>query len=240
MAVERRPATSSAPSDPRLTRTARLPLPSSDLAAAAGLPGPRQRLQLAAVRGQDVGQLQRGCPEAGGRRRVQDRGRAREPPQAERLVRRAGPDLVPDEHDVVGSERQPLQRPADLDRIEGHVRPAGDRDAVLAVAVDQDQGHAGRLVERDEPVQVDALGRERRARVLAERVAPDRADERDVRPEPGGRDGRVGALAAVVPLVAAADDGLAGAGQPLDGDDQVDVDGPDDDDPAGHDRPTTP
>ena len=50
----------------------------------------------------------------------------------------------------------------------------------------------------------------------------------------------VGALAAVMPLVAAADDGLPGPGEPLDRDDQVDVDGPDDDDPAGHDRATTP
>jgi hypothetical protein len=80
----------------------------------------------------------------------------------------------------------------------------------------------------------------RRARILAERIAPDRPDEGDVRPEPRGRDRRVGSLAAVMPLVVAADHGLTGAGEPFDGNDQVDVDGPDDDDPAGHDAATTP
>ena len=78
---------------------------------------------------------------------------------------------------------------------------------------------------------------ERRPRRLPERVASDRADERDRRAETSRRDSLVRALAAVVLLEGAVADGLAGRRKTLDPGDKVDVDGPDDDDPAGHGAP---
>ena len=92
------------PVRPRLTRTR----------AASGLrteqplgPGrraavrARQGRQLALVRGQDVGEVEGRPRQARRRRRVEDGRRAGDPGEAQRLVRGAGPDLVPDEDDVV-------------------------------------------------------------------------------------------------------------------------------------------
>ena len=93
-------------------------------------------------------------------------------------MRRTGPDLVADEHDIVRRERQPLERVADLDRRQRRVRAAGDGDAVLARGVDEDQRDTRRLpASVRSRATVDALSLEGRASLAAERVVPDRADE---------------------------------------------------------------
>ena len=76
---------------------------------------------------------------------------------------------------------------------------------------------------------------QRLERLVAERVDAQRRDERDRGPEAGGRHGLVAALAAVVSAERAAEHGLAGLGQALGADDEVDVDRPDDEDPPAHD-----
>ena len=83
---------------------------------------------------------------------------------------------------------------------------------VLALRVDEDQRHPGRLVgKRQQPADVDALSREGGLRLNPEGVAADRPDEGRRRTEPGGRDRLVGTLAAVVAREPPADDGLAAA-----------------------------
>ncbi len=148
-------------------------------------------------------------------------------------MRGTGPDLVPDQDHVRGGQLESLERAADLDGGQGRVRAAGDGDGVLPVAVDEDERDAGRLVrELDDAGDVDPLGLQGRSGLGPERVGADRADERHRRPEPGRRDRRVAALAAVVALEPPADDRLAGGRQPVDDGDEVDVDGADDDHPA--------
>jgi hypothetical protein len=174
-----------------------------------------------------------------GRRRVQDGrglGQARDP---ERLVGRPGPDLVADEDHIAAFEADALELAPDLDRVERGVRPTGDGDRVLARLIDHDQGDARGLVrKRQQPGDIDPLGLERGARRRPERVVADGPDEHRLGTEPGGRDGLVAALAALVLGEPAADDGLARPRQVLRRDDKVHVDGADDDDPPGH--PTIP
>ena len=84
-------------------------------------------------------------PPVRGRCRVEDRRRAGQPPEPERLVRRTRADLVPDQHDVAFRDREPLQGLPDLERGDHGVGAAGHRDRVLAVGVDDDQGDSGRM-----------------------------------------------------------------------------------------------
>jgi len=72
------------------------------------------------------------------------------------------------------------------------------------------------------------------SRLPPEGVIPDGPDEHDRRTEAGRRDRLVAALAAMVPRERPAGDRLARPRKPLDGDDQVDVDRSDDDDPTAH------
>ena len=242
MAVERRPATSSAPSAPRLTRTARLPPPSSDLAAAAGLPGPASvssspRLGVRMSASSSVGR-------AGGRRPAPGSGSWSRPRAAPGGAPRASPPVrISCPTSTTSSGPSDSRFSARRTWTESSAMFAPPATAMLfspsrSTRIKRD---AGRLVERDEPVEVDRprprapCSRRRRTR-----RAPTAPMNETSAPSRAAATAALAALAAVVPLVAAADDGLAGAGQPLDGDDQVDVDGPDDDDPAGHDRPTTP
>ena len=194
-----------------------------------------ERRQLALVRRQDVGQLERRTLETVGGGRIEDRRRLGDAGDPERFVGRPGPDLVTDQHDVRRLELELLERGPHLDRIERRVRAAGDRDRVLARLVDHDQRDPGGLVgEREQPGDIDPLGLERRSCRPPERVVTDRPDEEGPCPEPGGGHRLVAALAAVVLREPAADDGLALGGKPLRGDDEVLVDRADDDDPTGH------
>ncbi len=127
----------------------------------------------------------------------------------------------------------PPGRPRTCDGPQRHVRAAGDRDAVLTGGVDQDQRDAGRLRRR-------ASTRPRRSIAFgarARRGASSPNESSPIAPTNGGRGAEtsrrhrlVAALAAVMAREPATDDGLAGTGQPLDRDDQVDVDRADDDD----------
>ena len=76
----------------------------------------------------------------------------------------------------------------------------------------------------DEPGQVDALGGQRRAGLLAERVAPTAPTNETSAPSRAAATAWFAALPAVMLREPAADDGLAGPGQARDRDDQVDVD----------------
>ena len=140
-----------------------------------------------------------GASRPAGRCRVEDRRRAGQPPEAERLVRRTRPDLVADQHDIVRREREPLERIADMDRRHHGVRAACHRDRVLAGFVDGDQRDAGRMPSSAaQPGTVDPFALERRAGLLAERVVPDRTHEEGRHAEPSRRDRLVAALAAVM------------------------------------------
>ena len=113
--VDRRPATSIAPSAPRLTRTDRFPPdPSSRLACAAGLPGPASSSSSPSLGVRMSARSSVGRAEPAGRGRVEDRRRARDPAEPERLVGGPGPDLVADEDDVAGGRDQALERGPDL------------------------------------------------------------------------------------------------------------------------------
>ena len=119
-------------------------------------------------------------------------------------------------------------------RVDVLVGARGDGDLVLALRVDDDERHArGLAPERDDADRVDVLAAQVVDGGAPEVVVADRAHERDVRT--GARRGHrlVGALPAGVTGVAAAGHRLARAGQPGGGDDQVDVDGADDEDASG-------
>ena len=137
-------------------------------------------------------------------------------------MRRPGPDLVTDEHDVAALEAEALERGADLDGVERRVRAAGDGDRVLARLVDDDQRDAGRLVrERQQPA-TSIPSASSAARASPPNASSPTAPMKTVSaPEPGGGDRLVAALAAVMLREPAADDGLARPGQTLGRDDEV-------------------
>ena len=131
--------------------------------------------------------------------------------------------------------REPFEGLADVLRLEGRIGTTGDRDAVLAGGVDQDQGDTrGGIGERPE------LGNSTPSASSAARASVPNASDPTAptnevaRSEPGGRDGLVAALAAVVLREPTTGHGLAGRGQALDGRDEVDVDRADNDHPPGH------
>jgi hypothetical protein len=137
-------------------------------------------------------------------------------------------DLRADEH---APRTGSLHAGSHVSRVERAVGTGADRDLVLAVAVDDDQRHAGRnVVERHDPVQVDAGLEQVGKPDLGESVPPDRADQLDPRARPGGGERGVRALPAAVARRSVTDDGLAGARERAGGDDQVGVDRADDGD----------
>ena len=117
----------------------------------------------------------------------------------DRLVR----DLLLAEHGVRGRE---------LEAADERVRAGRDDDRRLAGRVDGDQRHAGRLVGLAQ-VELDARLAEPGERLVGERVAADRADERHPGAEPRAGDGLVRALAAGEALERRAGDRLAGPRQ---------------------------
>ena len=138
----------------------------------------------------------------------------------------------------VDRARPLLERALDLRRGHRRVGSGRDDDLVLARAVDRDHRHAGRRVvaalhERD----VHPAPGQRGECAVAALVRADRADHRDRCTEPRGRGRRVRALAALVLLEVRAEHRLAGRRKPIDGDDEVVVDGADDEQPAAH-RPS--
>ena len=149
-------------------------LPSNPLASFPGLPAaPASDGKLAAVRGEDVGQVEGRAGQPAGRGGVEDRRRPGDASEAERLVGRARPDLVADKDDVLTGQGEPLERVADLDRNRAPCSRRRPPRSGSRRRVDQDQGDARRLViELDEPGQVDALGGEGGTRAPAESSAP--------------------------------------------------------------------
>ena len=194
-----------------------------------------QQCELAAVGHHDVGEGDHGPVEAAGRCRVEDRPGTALPPDAERLARGLGRDLVGDDDDVARVRVEPAERLPDVGGGQAGVRPRGHGDLVLGLGVHEDQRDARRrVVERDQDVRADSLAGQRRARIGAELVVAERGNEHDRDAEPRGRHGLVAALAAVEARERAAEHGLAGLRQPLGLHHQVDVDGSDDQDPTAH------
>ena len=100
---------------------------------------------------------------------------------------------------------------------------------------DHDDRDPGRLVLMNaQPGDIDLFRLEGRSRLVPESIVADRAHEQGRDAETGRRDRLIGALAAVMPGVGPAGDGLARLGQPPGSDHEVDVDRADDDDPSGH------
>ena len=205
--------------------------------ASAGIGG-GQGEQLAPVRADDVGRREDGPVDPVRRGRVEHRPGAVVATGAQRLANRCGRELVADEHDVTGVDADPVEGGLHGRRLERRVGAGRDRDEVLALAIDQDQGDAGRrLLERGEERDVDAVRGEGGPGLGAEVVVAHGPDEQDRPPEPRRGHGLVPALAAVVALEDPAGDGLAGRREPLAANDQVDVDRADDDDPSAAHRP---
>ena len=195
--------------------------------------GPGQQGELGLVRGQDVGERNRGRVQPVRRRRVQDGGGPGGARRGEGGPDRVGRDLAADEHHVAGSDRQRPQGGRHGRGSRRRVRARGHGDQVLGPFIDHDQGDAGRARGDEQVGHVDPLGDEGGPRGGPEVVVAHRADERHERAEPRGRDRLVAALAAVMPGDVAAGHGLARAGQAGRDHDEVDVDGADDDDAAG-------
>ena len=179
-----------------------------------------QRHQFAAVRCEHGTGVEQGRDRPGDRGRVEH---ARHPGRdggahggRHGVVR----DLGADEHAARAVEHARGQLP------DPGVGPGADGDLVLPRRVDDDEGDAGGLtVQHGDGRGVDARGAQLGERGLPGRVVPHGADQHDLRPGAGRGHGGVGALAPARTPGAAADDGLAGPGQPRGDDGQVDVDG---------------
>ena len=195
IARARRPATSIAPRRPRLTSAARLPgsAPSSLRPAADGEPsGPTRTASSPSfgVRMSARSSVERPRPVAGAGLRIVVAPAI--------LARRSASCVAPVRISCPTSttspavKGQPLERRPHLHGGQGHVRAAGHRDPVLALGVDHDERDPGRLAgEGQDAGHVDPFRLERRARIGAEAVLADRADERGRRPEARRRDGLV-------------------------------------------------
>jgi hypothetical protein len=110
--------------------------------------------------------------------------------------------------------------------VEASQLPVGagrDDDEVLRLRVDRDQRDARGSGHGAQPVEADPGRPQALPELAAERVVADRTDERAARPGPGRRDRLVGALAAGHRAERSTEDGLAGPGQRLRGDHQVQV-----------------
>ena len=120
------------------------------------------------------------------------------------------------------------------------VRTGRDGDLVLAAVSTRISATPVAVCSRvTSDVRPDAVAASSAASAsAAELVVAERRDEHDRHAEPRRGDGLVAALAAVEPLERPAQDRLAGLRQPLRLDDEVDVDRPDDEDPAGSSRLT--
>ena len=212
----------SAPSDPRLTRT-----------RSALHPGLVERRELALVRRDELGErdrLRRPAPTPAQGSGSSSR-RARRPHAAPRRRQRSGSRGPRARHRRVLA-RARRSRPRPVPGSPRHSRRWRPR-CCSRRRVDEDQRDPGRLIgKRPQLGDVDALGVEGSACRPTEVVVPDRADERCRRPEPGRGDRLVPAFPAMVLRETTADDGLTGRRQRAAGDDQVDVDRPDDDSPA--------
>ena len=112
-------------------------------------------------------------------------------------------------------DRQVVEGLADLRRRHRPVRPGRDRDAVLALGVDQDQGDAGRLGRPGSPARRAPRPRPPGPpRACSPNASSPTAPTNDgAGTQPGGRHGLVAALPAVMLGEPAADDGLAGRRQ---------------------------
>jgi hypothetical protein len=106
------------------------------------------------------------------------------------------------------------------------VRAWSHHDQVLSARIHHDQGHASRAVRLDEAGDVDPFGGERRARLAPHVVRADGPDERHRGPEPCRGRRLVPTLAAGVARHVAPGHRLAGHGQPLGRDHEIDVHGP--------------
>ena len=150
-----------------------------------------------------------GCPDGGGHR-----------------LRR---DLGADEHapSLRQRRRHALAHPGGVER---RVGASAHGDLVLTLGVDDDQGDAGRLgLEPPTPNRsTPACSSSRRANSSG-LVATDGADQADGRPGPCRGDRGIGSLAPAMTLVPRPDHRLAWPGQPVGGDDDIDVDRPDHD-----------
>ncbi len=193
----------------------------------------RERRELDAVGRQHVREADRVAVEAGGRGGIEDRASAGGSSRPQRGANDGRRDLVADEQHVRLADRQAAQRVGDVPGIEHRVGPRRDRDQVLAGRIHQDQRHAGRRA-RDDPngSRADPVGRERGKSRSAQVVVAHGPDEFDRGPEPCGRDGLVGALAAVMALEPAVADRLAGLREARDAGDKIHVDRADHDHPA--------
>ena len=198
-----------------------------------------QRRQLALVRRQDVGQVERRALEAAGRGRVEDRRRAGDAgrggaPRASAPVRISWPTSTTSP----ASSRSRLQRGPDLDRRQRRVRAAGDRDAVLAALVDQDQRDAG----RPRRAAVTSPATSTPSASSAARAARPNASSPTAPTKDVGAPSRAAATAWLPPLppwCCANRPPMTvspGPGSRSVGDDEVDVDRADDDDPTAHGR----
>ena len=191
--------------------------------------------ELAAIRRQHIHGAEVGRGETARRSRVQDRESAGPPGRVERRGHARRGDLPADEHDIGRQAPEPIQRLGDQVGSEPKVRTGRDADEVLGRGVDEDERDAGRGAgDRQRAREVDSLGLQAGPGVGPERVVADGRDEERGPAETRGRDRLVAAFAALMALERAAGHGLAGRRQPLPADDEVDIDGADDDDPAAH------
>ena len=106
---------------------------------------------------------------------------------------------------------------------------------VAALRVGRDAGATrGRALDAADGGEVDAGVRHDPQRQRCEAILADRPDHVHEGPGPAGGDGLVGALAAGLHGEAAGQPGLAGPGERIHGEDEVQVDGPEDDDLSRH------
>ncbi len=187
--------------------------------------------QLVLVGGEDRPEGQDLRRQRTGWGRVQDDGRVHVVRGPQDVEHRVGRDLVVGEHDIGIRDGLPVVA-VELERRIGARR---DGDLVLTARADDDEGDAGRLpLDAPNAADVDALLAQRRERTRAVIVAADGADHRHARSRASRGDGLIRALAAVVDRESAAEHGLAGSRKAVGGDDQVDVDGADDDHVRSH------
>ena len=120
-------------------------------------------------------------------------------------------------------------------QLEQCIGPRRHHDLVLAPRPDRNNRHAGGLrLEPPDARGVDPLCRQRRNGALAMGIVPHGPNDAHPRPDARRRNRLVGSLPAVVRAELAAQHGLTGEGEPIGDDNQVDVEGGDDDDVCAH------
>ena len=183
---------------------------------------PAEPRGLAGVGRQVVDEVQPIDGRTGHRRRVEDRRRAASSRERERGRDALERHLARRHHDL-----GPLEIAAarlHLRHRQRAVGPGRDADLIASRPVHQDQrGAGGRRRRRRHARHADALLGQRSAHLPARRIVADATDQPHLGAEPARRHRLVGALATARDEQRALGDGLAGLGQPLQGDREVDV-----------------